>query len=301
MAIFEFRELKQEVNETLNDFYRRLKTKASDCNFPSVDDEIRTQITHKTRDKRLRRRALRESFTLQELLNRGRSLERTDEQAKRLEGDQSQTPTLPLNAVDSQPNQLRFPHNNSRVPNRGLHNNRRNQDGLHNKRHKRKPPSRPKPSTTVCRNCGGRFPHTGGMRSCPAQGTGCHRCQKLNHFAKFCLSRQSTTHGVQHVTSEVTQPEPSSSETDDEYLFTIHNATSHPETTVLINGVPVTVIVDSGASVNVLNPATVDRIKTQNANFRLTPSTVKIRAYGAEQPLDIAGQFTGFISTSSEN
>ena len=78
MAIFEFRELKQEVNETLNDFYRRLKTKASDCNFPSVDDEIRTQIIHKTRDKRLRRPALRESFTLQKLLNHGRSLECTD-------------------------------------------------------------------------------------------------------------------------------------------------------------------------------------------------------------------------------
>ena len=139
------------------------------------------------------------------------------------------------------------------------------------------------------------------MRSCPAQGTECHPCHKLNHFAKFCLSSQSTTHGVQHVTSEVTQPEPSSSETDDEYLFTIIIATSHPETTVLINGVPVTVIVDSGASVKVLNSATVDRIKTQNANFRLTPSTVKIRAYGAEQPLDIAGQFTGSIITSSGN
>ena len=139
------------------------------------------------------------------------------------------------------------------------------------------------------------------MRSCPAQVTECHRCHKLNHFAKFCLSRQSTTHGVQHVTSEVTQPEPSSSETEDEYLFTIHNATPHPETTVLINGVPVTVIADSGASVNVLNPSTVDRIKTQNANFRLTPLIVKIRAYGAKQPLDIAGQFTGFISTSSKN
>jgi len=80
-----------------------------------VDNEIRTQIIHEMRDKRLRRRALWESFTLQELLNHGRSLEHTDDQAKRLEGDQSQTPLLQVNAVDSQPNQSHFPHNNSRV------------------------------------------------------------------------------------------------------------------------------------------------------------------------------------------
>ena len=300
LAVFEFRELRQEINETLNDFYRRLKTKASDCSFTNTDDEIRTQIIHKTRDKRLRRRALRESFTLQELLNHGRSLERTDEQAKKLEGENSQSPSLPVNAVETQ---SRFPHGNSRVLGNGLRNNRRKQDGshngLHNNRRKQKPPSRPKQSTTTCRNCGGRFPHKGGMRSCPAQGTECHKCHKLHHFAKFCLSSKPQAHGVQHVTGEVTQPELSSSETDDEYLFTIHNTGKHPETTVIINGVPVKVIVDSGASVNVLNHAIVDRIKEKNANFRLTPSSVKIHAYGTEQPLDIAGQFTASISTSS--
>ena len=205
-------------------------------------------------------------------------------------------PTLPLNAVDTQPNQSRFPLNNSRVSNNGLHNIRRNPNGFRNKRHKRKPPLLHKQSTSVCRNCSGRFLHKDGTRSCPAQGIEWHRCHKFSHFTKFCLSSQSTLHGVQHVMSEVTQPEPSSSETDDEYLFAVHNATTHAKTTVIINGLPVTVIVDS---VNVLNPATVERIKAQNANFQLTPSTVKIRAYGAKQPLDIAGQFTGSICTSS--
>lgn len=56
LAVFEFRELKQEVNETLNEFYQRLKTKASDCKFHNAADEIRAQIIHKTKDKRLRRR-----------------------------------------------------------------------------------------------------------------------------------------------------------------------------------------------------------------------------------------------------
>lgn len=113
MVFFEFRDLKREVNETLNDFYHHLKTKASDCNFPSINDEMWTQIIYKTRDKCLCRQALRESFTLQELLNHGRSLECIDEQAKRLEGHHSQMPTLALNAVDTQLNQSRFLLNNS--------------------------------------------------------------------------------------------------------------------------------------------------------------------------------------------
>jgi alpha-N-acetylglucosamine transferase len=46
MAIFDFRELKQGSNETLNEYYRRLKTKAVQCNFHSEEAEIKTQIIH---------------------------------------------------------------------------------------------------------------------------------------------------------------------------------------------------------------------------------------------------------------
>ena len=85
MAIFDFRELKQGVNETLNEYYRRLKTKAAQCNFHSEEAEIKIQIIHKTRDSRLRKKALRETMTLKEILDYGNTLERTDEQSKRLD------------------------------------------------------------------------------------------------------------------------------------------------------------------------------------------------------------------------
>ena len=48
LAILDFRELKQGVNETLNEYYWRLKTKAAQCNFHSKKAEIKTQIIHKT-------------------------------------------------------------------------------------------------------------------------------------------------------------------------------------------------------------------------------------------------------------
>ncbi|OCT55754.1 hypothetical protein XELAEV_18004312mg [Xenopus laevis] len=34
--------------------------------------------------------------------------------------------------------------------------------------------------------------HKGGMKMCPAQGKRCRRCNKLNHFAKFCCSVPDT-------------------------------------------------------------------------------------------------------------
>lgn len=45
MAIFDFRELKQGPNETLNEYYRRLKSKATQCSFDNEEAEIKTQIS----------------------------------------------------------------------------------------------------------------------------------------------------------------------------------------------------------------------------------------------------------------
>ena len=88
MAIFEFREMKQERGETLNAFYRRLKEKATRCEFHDEDREIKTHIIHKTTDSRLRRKALRETMTLNELLKYGNTLEKTDIESKKIERTQ---------------------------------------------------------------------------------------------------------------------------------------------------------------------------------------------------------------------
>lgn len=88
-----------------------------------------------------------------------------------------------------------------------------------------------------------------------------------------CLSNHSPTHGVQR--------EAMLSDSDEKYIFTIQDATKYPETTVTINVEWVKVIVDSGASVNVLNQETVDRTKAPNSNFHLIPKL--IHAYGTKQ------------------
>ena len=65
-----------------------------------------------------------------------------------------------------------------------------------------------------------------------------------------------------------------------------------PEITVKIAEVPVQVIIDTGSSVNILNHELFKRINQQNPGIQLQPTTMKVFAYGAKQPLHLLGQFT---------
>lgn len=105
VAIFEFRELAQGNDENITDYYRRLKTKAADCGFTNEDSEIKTQIIHRTRDARLRKKALREEMDLKALLKFGQSLEITDKQVKRLENS-----TNSVNSVKNNRQHVQYPN-----------------------------------------------------------------------------------------------------------------------------------------------------------------------------------------------
>ena len=85
MAIFDSRQLKQESDESLDKFYRKLKEKAFVCEFHDEDNEIKTQIIQKTSDPRLRRKAVREQLEMTTMLTYGKSLVKSDLSASKLE------------------------------------------------------------------------------------------------------------------------------------------------------------------------------------------------------------------------
>ena len=110
---------------------------------------------------------------------------------------------------------------------------------------------------STCYCCGGNYPHPQN-KPCAAKGKICNYCQKSGHFAKVCKAKMhnnsmqtncvTNTNAV--TTTNVT------SDSDDGYVFSakneaiVHN--SLPTCVVQIEGEPIRMTIDSGASVNIV-------------------------------------------------
>lgn len=73
--VLKFRAAKQLNSESLDSFHTRLRTLAAYCEFHDMDNEILTQILQGCTSNHLRRRALREGYSLQQILSAARAQE----------------------------------------------------------------------------------------------------------------------------------------------------------------------------------------------------------------------------------
>uniref|UniRef100_A0A1I8IPR4 Endonuclease n=1 Tax=Macrostomum lignano TaxID=282301 RepID=A0A1I8IPR4_9PLAT len=136
----------------------------------------------------------------------------------------------------------------------------------------------PQPSAK-CIRCG-----ESGHRSCNrAQGKRCTNCGKFNHLAKACLSR-----------SKINALQPEQDQLADqpvnEVFCTLSGKDNSAKFPISINGQQVCTLIDSGASCNVLDMATFRRICRRGTP--LAPSSTRVFALGASEPLEAAGQTT---------
>ncbi|KAL0166469.1 hypothetical protein M9458_038313, partial [Cirrhinus mrigala] len=126
-----------------------------------------------------------------------------------------------------------------------------------------------------CANCGSRS-HATRAQICPAQGQTCHNCGKQNHFASVCRSASN-------------RPQP---RTNQSSPAIIHNVTSglvpFKSCTVMLNDMCIPLLLDTGASVSLLN------VNTYNQFFSelplATPSTA-LCGYG-ESTIELLGSLS---------
>ena len=270
--VYNFRKAKQNEGESLDGFHTRLRTLAKTGEFANADKEIKEQIILSCKSNALRRKALREDLDLTALLKAGRALELSDMQAKEVESDKTTVNTVNHKKKSAM-----------RRPKKGK--GRRREEHSESRSESRKE-SRKTEESSKCRNCGGAYPH---KDSCPANNKKCTSCGKFNHFAKVC--RTVPPGSVKRVTEEDTDEE--------DYVYAI-GENKQPMCSLEIDGEYVELMLDSGASVNLIDEVTYQRIYKGKAK-PLEQSKRRIFSYGSPTPLPLLGTIHAEITARSNS
>ena len=120
----------------------------------------------------------------------------------------------------------------------------------------------------------------------PALDKTCRRSGKSGHFARVCRQQTSKPKLHRENARRLEQSDEDSSENECLFTLTAHNVHHRSDSlhTLEIEHIPVQMLIDSGASVNVLDLETYHRLKAQKG-IKLTPSTLYVYAYGSTTPL----------------
>ena len=227
----------------------------------NIEFEVEEQIIIGGSSTKVRKRVLRHpTFDLKAMLIEGRRDEQSAFQTKDIESKETK---------DGETNRLEQIHRNN-------NNN----------------------SKSKCRNCGREFPHIG---TCPARGKTCNNCGKSNHFATVCRAKQNpvrlprkTTKGKQHAQKNIkTLDTEQNSSSDEEYLYTITDKKSDNKVNVTIGGSQIKIAVDTGATINVIDYNTFEKMK----DIKLTRTNMKAFAYSKKSPVEFIGKFEALIET----
>ena len=273
-AVFQFRQAKQNQTEDIASYLTRLRQLATTCDFSDTNRELKSQLIQGCRSNRLRRKALTDpTLTLDKLFEMARAAELADAQSSVMTGEPATESVSQIKTKNHafKKNSVRYDES------------KRN---------------------ATCRNCGKAWPHVGGRERCPALGQTCRGCGKLGHFSSVCRSsgppgRPETQFGGRRPRINWVAADNPSSDSETEYLYAIRAQAWHrdaPTFVVTLDGVPIKLTADSGASVNILDEKDFDKLQP---NQRLSPTTTKIMSYHGSTPLPVLGKLTLLVEHDS--
>ena len=290
-----FRSMKQEEDETVAQYFARLKPAALRCEFADIDRELKDHIVMTCQSQNLRKKALRDDFDLEELLKCARSYENSDRQAALMD---SSSDVQRINRRKSKRDSARY---GKSAPKAG----KEVASGSNTPNRKKTPDSKSKNNNKRCFNCGGVFPHPNGQK-CPAQGTYCTRCTKPNHYASECRSEIP----VNNILDEYSSDGDEDPEVHTITAGTVHQVendqcinttTTRPKSRknlalqrIVLNGTKIDVQIDSGSEANIISEEDFGRLKNRP---KLHRTSTKLYPFATPNPLKLLGKFTGVVET----
>ena len=149
-------------------------------------------------------------------------------------------------------------------------------------------------STPICFCCVNEG-HKAKHPSCPATGATCSHCGKKGHFQRVCNGKGSAQAGRERRGTVVTEDDSPDHSIEDEYLFVLGNSVSQRTVPVGIHGVYTPVIIDSGASVNVLDSQAFHRFR----DISLLKTDLRVFPYGSPTPIPVKATFDTRVSSDS--
>lgn len=289
-----FRQIGQSSEETVDQFVCRLRQRAASCDFGEREDEyIRDQLIDKCYSAKLRRKFLEKqgSVTLNDLLVIARAQEAVDLQMETMGGNAG---SEHVNSVTD----VKFGANSEKKE---------------------------------CFNCG-REDHFARDWRCPARGRKCDQCGAVGHFKVKCHKRpqrgsqQGQKQGVSswgrrvdprvtdggkktntNFVDSCTDGEAEKGERPNftpEYVFSVGNEVNHCNgiVTLQIGGVILpNVLIDSGATCNLLGKETWEWLKNQRILCQTRKEAKVLFAYGNTTPLPTLGTFTADVTSGDTN
>lgn len=222
---YKFNNRAQNSDESIDAYATVLRDSASSCNFGVLKEEmIRDRLVCGIIDNSIRRKLLQISdLTYDKCIDVCRATEATKSQLSAMAAND----TLPASDVNFTANSKKKPSKNDATKTGGDHD-------------------------FECRYCGRR--HIRGRNNCPAFGKTCAKCGKANHFAAKCLSSKRKPVNTVEVESDDSDILTISITEDKQSVMHISQGKESGKifATMQIDHHPVRMLVDSGASCNVI-------------------------------------------------
>lgn len=268
-----FRMLNQENEESTHDYVTRLRTQGAKCNFGeyNLDKAIVDQLIEKCSSSKLRRAYLKESdLSVEEALQRAFIFESTETQARQIEEDKGEHSEI-HKITSNYKQQQRY-------------------NGGYSKQSRDNSPLKP---VTKCYGCNG-SDHIHGQTKCPAFGKKCNYCGVINHFEKTCFKKRNSGKGITNMPDghNYVQPVSTNQNNSDSqaFVFRVKPINSTDSEIVHIDDVPIEILIDSGADINLIDGNTFKEIIKSRPNLTLKETNCKPKAYG-NIPIPLIGEF----------